>query len=65
MTDLWTNLARIIGAAPDAGALRMHGLGPIAAWCLREGGKCVPEGIDRLAHGAHSLGRFASRHLKG
>jgi hypothetical protein len=65
MTDLWTNLDRIIGAAPDAGALRMHGLGPIAAWRLREGGECVPEGIDRLAHCAHSLGRFASRHLKG
>jgi hypothetical protein len=65
MTDLWTNLDRIIGAAPDAGALRMHGLGPIAAWCLLERGKCVPEGVDRLAHGSRSPGRFASRHLKG
>jgi hypothetical protein len=65
MTDLWTNLARIIGAAPDAGALRMHGLGSIAAWCLRERGECVTEGIDQLVHVARSLGRFASRHLKG
>lgn len=52
MTDLWTNLDRIIGAAPDAGALRMHGLGPIAAWRMRERGEPVPADVDRLAHGA-------------
>jgi hypothetical protein len=52
MTDLWTNLDRIIDAAPDAGALRTHGLGPIAAWRMRSHGEAVPPEIDRLAHGA-------------
>ena len=52
MTDLWTNLDRIIDAAPDAGALRSHGLGPIAAWRMRERGEPVPPDIDLLAHGA-------------
>lgn len=52
MTDLWIALDRIIDAAPDAGALRTHGLGPIAAWRMRERGEPVPPEIDRLAHGA-------------
>ncbi len=52
MTDLWTALDRIIIAAPDATALRTHGLGPIAAWRLRQRGELVPPGIERLAMGA-------------
>lgn len=63
MTDLWTNLDRIIGAAPGAGALRMHGLGPIAAWRMRE--ESVPADVDRVAHGARLLARPASRRLTG
>jgi hypothetical protein len=52
MTDLWTALDRIIAAAPDAAALRTHGLGPIAAWRMRERGESVPPEIERLALGA-------------
>lgn len=52
MTDLWTSLDRIIAAAPDAAALRRHGLGPIAAWRMRQRGESVPAGIERLALGA-------------
>lgn len=52
MTELWTALDRIIDAAPDAASLRIHGLGPIAAWRLRERGEPVPADIERLAHGA-------------
>jgi len=39
MNDLWTALDRIIAAAPDAAALRTHGLGPIAAWRMRQRGE--------------------------
>jgi len=52
MTDLWTSLDRIIDAAPNAAALRTHGLGPIAAWRMRVRGECVPDEIERLALGA-------------
>jgi hypothetical protein len=51
-TDLWTSLDRIIAAAPDAAALRTHGLGPIAAWRMRQRGESVPADIERLALGA-------------
>lgn len=52
MTELWTALDRIISAAPDANAMRTHGLGPIAAWRLRQRGEPVPPEIERLAMGA-------------
>ncbi len=52
MNDLWTSLDRIIAAAPDANALRTHGLGPIAAWRMRQRGEPVPPEIERLALGA-------------
>lgn len=52
MTDLWTSLDRIIAASPDAAALRTHGLGPIAAWRMRQRGEPVPAEFERLAHGA-------------
>ncbi len=52
MTDLWISLDRIIDAAPATAALRTHGLGPIAAWRLRERGGPVPAEIERLARGA-------------
>lgn len=52
MMDLWTSLDRIIDAAPDSAALRTHGLGPIAAWRMRQRGEPVPKEIERLALGA-------------
>lgn len=52
MTDLWISLDRIIETAPNAAALRTHGLGPIAAWRMRARGETVPEDIERLALGA-------------
>lgn len=52
MTDLWTALDRIIANAPDANSLRLHGLGPIAAWRCRQRGEAVPPDIDHLARGA-------------
>jgi hypothetical protein len=52
MTDLWTSLDHIIAAAPDAAALRTHGLGPIAAWRMRQRGEPVPADVERLALGA-------------
>ncbi|MCA9860833.1 MAG: nucleotidyltransferase family protein, partial [Thermomicrobiales bacterium] len=52
MTDLWTALDRIIATAPNAAALRTHGLGPVAAWRLRKRGAPVPPDIERLALGA-------------
>ena len=52
MTDLWLSLDRIIDAAPNAAALRTHGLGPIAAWRMRQRGESPPSEIERLAHGA-------------
>jgi hypothetical protein len=52
MGDLWSALDRIIAAAPDANSLRLHGLGPIAAWRMRQRGEAVPPDIERLAMGA-------------
>ncbi|MEZ4532144.1 MAG: nucleotidyltransferase family protein [Thermomicrobiales bacterium] len=52
MNDLWTALDRIIATAPDASALRIHGLGQIAAWRMRQRGEPVPPDIERLALGA-------------
>lgn len=52
MADLWISLDRIIETAPNASALRTHGLGPIAAARLRQRGEQVPDDIDRLARGA-------------
>lgn len=52
MTDLWTALDRIIASAPDANSLRLHGLGPIAAWRYRQRGEPVPPEIESLARGA-------------
>lgn len=52
MTDLWTSLDRVIAASPDAAALRVHGLGPIAAWRMRLRSEEVPSEIERLAYGA-------------
>ena len=59
MIDLWTALDRIIAAAPDA-ALRAHGLGPIAAWRLRERGEVVPPEIERSVQQADECARRRS-----
>lgn len=43
---LWQGLDRLLDAAPPDANLHVHGLGPLAAWWLREQGEEAPEALE-------------------
>jgi hypothetical protein len=46
---LWRGLDRVLDAAPPDANLHVHGLGPLAAWRLRERGLPIPEALEEIS----------------